>query len=103
MIDKNNFWSQQNLWYFGDHFQNFRAPFGLIMTISVALSCFERSYGRHDAYATSKACNVLFSDQLSRRLRAAGTTGSSNCIDPGPTATQIVTATSYTKYCYNML
>jgi len=50
----------------------------------------KRSYGRHDAYATSKACNVLFSDQLSRRLRAAGTMGSSNCIDPGPTATQIV-------------
>eukprot|EP00435_Cladocopium_sp_Y103_P073050 s880_g42.t1 len=48
------------------------------------------SYGRHDAYATSKACNVLFTDQLSRRLRAAGATGSSNCIDPGPTATQIV-------------
>ena len=44
-----------------------------------------RSYGRHEAYADSKACNVLFTDELAR---LGG--GSVNSIDPGPTATQIV-------------
>lgn len=45
-----------------------------------------RSYGRHEAYADSKACNVLFADELARR----STGGFVNSIDPGPTATQIV-------------
>jgi len=50
----------------------------------------KRTYGRHDAYAASKACNVLFTDELARRFHGKGSFASANCIDPGPTATQIV-------------
>ena len=50
----------------------------------------KRSYGRHEAYATSKACNVLFTEELSRRFHESGSFASANVIDPGPTATQIV-------------
>lgn len=49
-----------------------------------------RDYGRHEAYAASKACNVLFAEELARRFHAKGSFASANSIDPGPTATQIV-------------
>ena len=49
-----------------------------------------RAYGRHEAYAASKACNVLFADELSRQFHAKGSFASANSTDPGPTATQIV-------------
>jgi NAD(P)-dependent dehydrogenase (short-subunit alcohol dehydrogenase family) len=43
----------------------------------------ERGYGTLRAYGLSKACNILFTYELARRLEGTGVT--SNCFDPGPT------------------
>jgi NAD(P)-dependent dehydrogenase (short-subunit alcohol dehydrogenase family) len=43
----------------------------------------ERGYRTLRAYGVSKACNVLFTYELARRLE--GTHVTSNCFDPGPT------------------
>lgn len=43
----------------------------------------ERGYGALRAYNLSKACNVLFTYELARRLH--GTRVTANCFDPGPT------------------
>jgi NAD(P)-dependent dehydrogenase (short-subunit alcohol dehydrogenase family) len=45
----------------------------------------ERDYGTLRAYALSKACNLLFTYELARRLEGTGVTA--NCYDPGPTDT----------------
>jgi len=49
-----------------------------------------RSYVRKAAYASSKACNVLFTDELARREAAVQSGITANAVDPGPTVTQIV-------------
>lgn len=53
-----------------------------------------RKFTRREAYAQSKACNVLFSEELARRYATAAKSSSrfvrSHVVDPGPTATQIV-------------
>jgi NAD(P)-dependent dehydrogenase (short-subunit alcohol dehydrogenase family) len=43
----------------------------------------ERGYRTLQAYGLSKACNILFTYELARRLEGTGVT--SNCFDPGPT------------------
>jgi NAD(P)-dependent dehydrogenase (short-subunit alcohol dehydrogenase family) len=43
----------------------------------------EHGYGALRAYGLSKACNILFTYELARRLE--GTRVTSNCFDPGPT------------------
>ncbi len=45
----------------------------------------ERSYQFFKAYQRSKLCNVLFSNELARRLDGAGVT--SNVVSPGPSKT----------------
>lgn len=44
----------------------------------------ERGYRALRAYALSKACNILFTYELARRLESTRVTA--NCFDPGPTS-----------------
>eukprot|EP00929_Paragymnodinium_shiwhaense_P109943 TRINITY_DN76570_c0_g1_i1.p1 TRINITY_DN76570_c0_g1~~TRINITY_DN76570_c0_g1_i1.p1 ORF type:complete len:365 (+),score=58.33 TRINITY_DN76570_c0_g1_i1:76-1170(+) len=48
----------------------------------------QRTYERAQAYAASKACDVLFSDEIARREAASGIV--SGTVDPGPTVSKIV-------------
>jgi NAD(P)-dependent dehydrogenase (short-subunit alcohol dehydrogenase family) len=47
----------------------------------------ERDYSANRAYGQSKLANNLFSLELARRL--AGTTATSNCLNPGPVLTEL--------------
>jgi NAD(P)-dependent dehydrogenase (short-subunit alcohol dehydrogenase family) len=49
---------------------------------------FERDFSGYDAYASSKLMNVLFSNELARRLR--GTRITSNALHPGVIATKLL-------------
>jgi NAD(P)-dependent dehydrogenase (short-subunit alcohol dehydrogenase family) len=49
----------------------------------------ERKYGRWRAYGQSKLANLLFTFELDRRLRAAGSTVSSLAAHPGYSATNL--------------
>ena len=49
---------------------------------------FERSFSGYEAYASSKLMNVLFSNELARRLR--GTRVTSNALHPGVIATKLL-------------
>ena len=49
----------------------------------------ERRYFRWRAYGQSKLANLLFAFELDRRLRAAGSTVSSNAAHPGYAATEL--------------
>jgi NAD(P)-dependent dehydrogenase (short-subunit alcohol dehydrogenase family) len=68
------------------------APSGRIVTVtsgshasSIELDNLELEHGYRmlRAYALSKACNILFTYELARRLE--GTRVTANCFDPGPT------------------
>lgn len=70
------------------------APAGRIVNVTAGLHSraidfenlqLEHSYGPLRAYAQSKACNILFTYELARRLEGTGVTV--NCFDPGPTET----------------
>ena len=50
----------------------------------------ERGYSRWDRYATSKLANLLFSYELDRRLRAAGSPVMSVCCHPGVAMTDLM-------------
>jgi NAD(P)-dependent dehydrogenase (short-subunit alcohol dehydrogenase family) len=52
----------------------------------------ERKYGRWRAYGQSKLANLLFTFELDRRLRAAGSTVSSLAAHPGYAATNLQSA-----------
>ncbi|HSS34460.1 MAG TPA: oxidoreductase [Solirubrobacterales bacterium] len=52
----------------------------------------ERRYGRWRAYCQSKLANVLFALELERRLRAVGSTVSSQAAHPGYAATNLQSA-----------
>jgi NAD(P)-dependent dehydrogenase (short-subunit alcohol dehydrogenase family) len=76
-----------------DHLRG--APAGRIVNVTAGLQSraidfgnlqLERGYGPLRAYALSKACNVLFTYELARRLE--GTDLTANCFDPGPTETR---------------
>ena len=71
------------------------APEGRIVNVTAGLQSrtidfdnlqLEHGYGPLRAYALSKACNVLFTYELARRLQGTGVTA--NCFDPGPTETR---------------
>jgi NAD(P)-dependent dehydrogenase (short-subunit alcohol dehydrogenase family) len=70
------------------------ATAGRIVTVTASLHSraidfenlqLERGYGTLRAYALSKACNILFTYELARRLE--GTRVTANCFCPGPTET----------------
>jgi NAD(P)-dependent dehydrogenase (short-subunit alcohol dehydrogenase family) len=70
------------------------APAGRIVTVTASLHSraidfddlqLERGYGALKAYALSKACNILFTHELARRLEGTGVVA--NCFCPGPTDT----------------
>ncbi|XP_042861078.1 retinol dehydrogenase 12-like [Penaeus japonicus] len=49
--------------------------------------CYEREVGMLEIYGATKAMNILFSSELSRRLKGTGVT--SNCLNPGSSKTDI--------------
>jgi NAD(P)-dependent dehydrogenase (short-subunit alcohol dehydrogenase family) len=68
------------------------APAGRIVNVTASLHSgsidfdnlqLERGYGTIRAYKLSKACNILFTYELARRL--ASTAATANCFCPGPT------------------
>jgi NAD(P)-dependent dehydrogenase (short-subunit alcohol dehydrogenase family) len=74
------------------------APAGRIVTVTASLHSraidfdnlqLERGYGTIKAYALSKACNILFTYELARRLEGTGVVA--NCFCPGPTETSFGT------------
>jgi NAD(P)-dependent dehydrogenase (short-subunit alcohol dehydrogenase family) len=70
------------------------APAGRIVTVTASLHSraidfddlqLEHGYGALKAYALSKACNILFTYELARRLEGTGVVAT--CFCPGPTET----------------
>lgn len=53
------------------------------------VSCEHRPYDPIDAYCASKMANVHFTRELARRLRAAGRTTSTYCVNPGTVNTSL--------------
>ena len=51
----------------------------------------DEAYDRWFAYGRSKLANILFSNELARRLLAAGSTLTSNALHPGLVATNLLT------------
>ena len=51
----------------------------------------DADYDRWRAYGRSKLANILFSNELARRLKAAGSTVTSNALHPGLVATNLLT------------
>lgn len=50
----------------------------------------ERGYSAHDAYSTSKLCNIMFTMKLARIMQSAGV--KVNCLDPGTVNTKMLLA-----------
>ena len=50
----------------------------------------DAGFDRWRAYGRSKLANILFSNELARRLRAAGSPITSNAVHPGRVATQLL-------------
>ena len=51
----------------------------------------DEGYDRWRAYGRSKLANILFSNELARRLALAGATVTSNAVHPGRVATELLT------------
>ncbi|GAB4819829.1 hypothetical protein N2152v2_006875 [Parachlorella kessleri] len=52
----------------------------------------ERGFSSHNSYSLSKLCSMLFTYELARRLKAAGSSVTANCLDPGTVNTKMLTA-----------
>mmetsp|Transcript_7066 Transcript_7066/g.11153 ORF Transcript_7066/g.11153 Transcript_7066/m.11153 type:complete len:335 (-) Transcript_7066:408-1412(-) len=50
----------------------------------------QKSYSAHQAYSLSKLCNVMFTYELDRRLRASSSGITTNCLDPGTVNTKML-------------
>lgn len=58
---------------------------------------WEKDYSRYGAYGLSKLANVLFANELDRRLKAAGADTISNSAHPGLANTNLQTTTAATS------
>lgn len=52
----------------------------------------EKGFDSHDAYSLSKLASMLFTYELARRLKAAGSPVTANCLDPGTVSTKMLAA-----------
>ena len=58
-----------------------------------------KNYNEEEAYNQSKLANVLFSQELSERLKGTGVTA--NCVDPGYVYTELMRYSSIYKSPYS--
>lgn len=61
-------------------------------TVAPTFARQERGYSAHAAYSLSKLAEQLFTIELARRLQAAGSPVTCNCLDPGTVNTKMLLA-----------